>query len=117
MAFFLLSLLRASLFSYYVFVAFACPLNHLLWLRHPLILLAKALEIPIYLLGLAIPFLRSPAGHLSYKPPLGLDGVVDPTWFLLDHMRTGVLAYLLVFYTPTLFRWARRRRANTVSHQ
>src|SRR3974377_1454287 len=90
-AFFLLAAGRASLFSSYVFAAYCYPLGRFRWLQVPLLAVANVLYIPIYILGLVIPFLRSPFASSDDLAAFDFQG------FLSAHLRAGVLAYLVVF--------------------
>jgi hypothetical protein len=107
-AFAVLAAVRGALFSYYVFVAYCYPLRHLHWLEDPLLWLARLLELPIGALGFVLPFLRSPISFIHPISSVGSAYNIDIDAALRVHMRAGVVAYLVVFHLPLLFRAVRR---------
>ena len=105
-AFLALSVLRATVISTFVYVAFTTWLGRLLLLGKAILRLAQLLHVPIFLfshsVGRVLPHLCS---------PFRLDGVIDSRAGFADHTRAGVASYTLLFFVPTLFRFVRERAA------
>ncbi len=106
-AFFVLAFIRAAVLSAFVLAAVVTPLQHPAWLKEPLIVLARVLDVPISLISRVLPF-KSPAS-LLFPPEPGSTCFLDRRTTIYLHMRAGIASYLLLFYLPALCRLIRGR--------
>jgi hypothetical protein len=115
LAFAVLAALRGTVISAFIFAAYFFPLQHLRGFQVPILWLARILNLPIELLGYALPFLRSPVRFIGLPWSMDYGCAPDLGRLLFTHMRAGVITYVLLFHLPILFRTLRTRRLNRSS--
>ena len=114
-----LSLVRSVLITVFVFMVFSWDVYRYHAVGVAMLWLAKVLNLPILLfswtIGRLASAIRSPFGFggLDLR---GFDGVLNFRAVFLNHLRAGVLCYMLLFHVPTILRFF-RRQSQTGEHE
>lgn len=93
-AVFLVRLVRAVALSYFVFVSHVYPISFLRWLQRPVLLAAKAVELPMSVVGLAVPSSLRPFSTWFPDP----DGWIHTIPLFRNYLLIGIPTYLVLAY-------------------